>query len=272
MPVTTPQRYQHALRKRFAGSCTDADVLVVEADGQAIFPQVCVNCCRPARSRLLVEKVFSFHIEDMDGNYWSHSVGGFRVPVCDDCMTTHRAEGKPVGLWRRLLRVLSGGSGIGGFVIFGCGVFFAVAGLLELNAGSVLMFIIACTAWLAGGFLLRSAWNDQRRHAVAPQTSISSAVDFTELLSDTFEPAWRAFSFRNREYARMFREANADRLWDFKGSAARAAREKRNRRGRFWKRLARFGNFIVAIALGSAVLWFVYTTFVRPIWKAALGQ
>jgi hypothetical protein len=272
MPVTTPERYQHALRKRFARSCTDADILVVEADGQPIFPQVCVNCCRPARARLLIEKVFSFHIEDMEGGCWSHSVAGFRVPFCENCVHTHRAEVKPVTLWRRLLRVLSTGSGIGGFVIFGCGVFFAGAGLLDFNAGSVLMFVLACVAWLAGGFLLRSAWNDQRRHAVAPQTSISSAVDFTELLSDAFEPAWRAFSFRNCEYARMFREANAHRLWDLRGSGARAARATRTRRARSWKRLARLGNLIVAIASGGAVLWFIYATFVYPLWKAALGE
>ena len=272
MPVTTPERYQHALRKRFARSCTDADILVVEADGQPIFPQVCVNCCRPARSRLLIEKVFSFHIEDMEGGCWSHSVAGFRAPFCENCMHTHRAEVKPVTLWRRLLRVLSTGAGIGAFVIVSCGVFFAVAGLRDLNMGSVLMFVLAGAAWLAGGSLLRSAWNEQRHLAVAPETSISSAIDFTELLSDAVEPAWRAFSFRNREYARMFREANSDRLWDFKGSVAQRAREKRNRRARSWKRWARIGNFVVAIAAGGAVLWFVYATFVRPLWKAALGQ
>ena len=272
MPVPTPERCQQALRKRFAQSASDADVLVVEADRPPVFPRVCANCCRPARSRLLIQKVFSFCIEDMEGNYWRHSVAGVRVPFCESCVSTHRAEVKPVSFRWKLLRVLSTGAGIGGFVIVGCGVFFAAAGLLDLYLGSVLMFVLAGAAWLAGASLLRSAWNEQRHLAVAPETSISSVIDFTELLSDAFEPAWRAFSFRNREYARMFREANSDRLWDFKGSVAQTAREKRNRRARSWKRWARIGNFIVAIAAGGAVLWFVYSTFVHPLWKAALGQ
>jgi hypothetical protein len=51
-----------------------------------------------------------------------------------------------------------------------------------------------------------------------------------------------------------------------------SAPEKRNRRARSWKEMASLGNLIVAAASGGAVLWFVYATIVRPLWKASLGE
>ena len=107
---------------------------------------------------------------------------------------------------------------------------------------------------------MRSTWEGTRYLAVA-QTSVTSAVSFTDWLEEDYEPRWRAFWFKNSEYAARFRNANASQLWDFRSAGALAAKQKRARRSRWQKRLMPFAG--VAIVL--SFLWWFYEEAISPV-------
>jgi ferric-dicitrate binding protein FerR (iron transport regulator) len=76
-------------------------------------------------------------------------------------------------------------------------------------------------------------------------------MDFSDILSESFEPAWRTFRFRSAEYAELFRESNAARLWNPTGAAAKAAKRKRERSENRW-------GLVAGVALAILVLWWLY--------------
>ena len=103
-----------------------------------------------------------------------------------------------------------------------------------------------------------SGWLHTAHMVPKPLTSISSAIDFTVDQSETFEPAWRRYTFRNDAYTEQFRVANASRLWDRHSPRARRAFTLRQ-----WLKWALWA------AVGCGVLWYLWDEWVRPVWHWA---
>jgi len=247
----------------------NATTVRVIVDREPDFPKVCAKCCALARRTLAVERVFTSFEEGSDGNYWYHSVAAYRVPFCEECVSRHRAERKPVPAWRRIRGALfdESGQGIAGVIVLGIGIWVAstiVQRPPQRLAEILFASILPVAACLVGGTLWLSAWSAARYLAVPEPTSVTGAMDFSDILSESFEPAWRTFRFRNADYARLFREANVDRVWNPTGAAAKAARRKRQKWANLW-------GWVGAILLGMLALWWLYDTLIEPLLDAQIG-
>ncbi|MDQ6759172.1 MAG: hypothetical protein M3Z32_04805 [Acidobacteriota bacterium] len=102
-----------------------------------------------------------------------------------------------------------------------------------------------------GFWLLRSTWTKSRYLGVDEATSVDLAVDFTQLVSLPFEPAWRAFQFQSEEYAILFHQANVQQLWSPRSAEARLAADQR--RGYSFRSNLVIGAVVLAIFCWS--LW-----------------
>jgi hypothetical protein len=248
------------------GNATTVRVIV---DPEPVFPGVCAKCRGRARKTLAVERVFTTFEEGSDGNYWVHSVAAYRVPFCEECVNRHRAELITVPAWRRIRGALfdESGQGIAGVIVFGIGIWVASTMLQrppQRLAEILFASILPVAACLVGGTLWLSAWSAARYLAVPEPTSVTGAMDFSEILSEKFEPAWRTFRFRNAEYAELFREANAARLWNPTGAVAKAARRKRRKWANVW-------GWVGAILVGMLALWWLYDTIIEPLFDVQIG-
>lgn len=251
----TDQRTQE--RRQLAvipdGNATTVRVIV---DREPVFPNVCAKCCALARRTLAVERVFTTFEEGSDGNYWVHSVAAYRVPFCEECVSRHRSELITVPAWRRIRGALfdESAQGIAGVIVLGIGIWVAstiVQRPPQRLAGILFASILPVAACLVGGTLWLSAWSAARYLSVPEATSVTGAMDFSDILSEKFEPGWRSFRFRSREYAELFREANADRLWNPTGAAAKDAKRKRERSENRW-------GWVAGVAFVLLVLWWLY--------------
>lgn len=234
----------------------DATTVRVIVDREPVFPNVCAKCSAPAPRTLAVERVFTIFEEGSDGNYWVHSIAAYRVPFCEECVSRHRTESKPVPAWRRIRGALfdESGRGIAGVILLGIGIWVAstiVQRPPQRLAEILFASILPVAACLVGGTLWLSAWSAARYLAVPEPTSVTGTMDFSDILSESFEPAWRTFRFRNADYARLFREANADRVWNPTGAAAKAARKKRERSENRW-------GLVAGVAIVLLALWWLY--------------
>jgi hypothetical protein len=182
---------------------------VVPLTGKPVFPPVCVNCCAPAQARLTVSQVFPHG----KGN----TVVSFHPFFCERCIATHRGEQKPdpTVFFRRLVH--------GWFLwipIVGSGWALSVAmpsawdavSRKDLSGLAISSLLAAFFAAIVLG-CLAAIWWGSRHLAVKKPSSISSAIHFSGDLSQTFEPAWRRFTFRNTAYTEQFRDANRHLLW-----------------------------------------------------------
>jgi hypothetical protein len=152
------------------------------------------------------------------------------------------------------------GRGIAGVVVLGIGIWVASRMLQrppERLAEVLFAAILPVAACLVGATLWLSAWSAARYLSVPEPTSVTGAMDFSDILAEKFEPAWRTFRFRNADYAERFREANADRLWNPAGAAAQAAKRKRVRSENRW-------GLAAGVAIVLLVLWWLYDTLIKP--------
>ncbi len=189
--------------------------------GKLAFPAVCARCGAPAGRRIRVEKVFSRSDGDLRTAY---AVLRTDVPFCLTCTSKHRSEatGRPFGervvsLFRSALLVPALG--------------FAMAALWSLlqvidhvgSGESALRF-----AGLFAGFALlalvctRAALRRTHRYRVAEPSSVTSAFDFTDDLSEMFERERHDYRLANPVFGDAFVAVNASRVWHSDSGRARA--------------------------------------------------
>lgn len=77
---------------------------------------------------------------------------------------------------------------------------------------------------------VRREWLLLGRNAVIPgePTSVLAAANFTDDVSELFEPERRTFTFRDPVFAAQFAALNAERIWSGRSPRARWARKARN--------------------------------------------
>ncbi len=183
---------------------------VVPLTGTPVFPRLCANCCQPATRRLTVAKV----LDQVN----TKSVLAYHPFFCDACIALHRAESKsdPSIPLRRILHgwklwIPAVGSAWGASVTLPT----LLEGIGQRDRASLLLGggLFAFFAAIAIGCVI-AIWIGSRHLAVRAPSSVTSAVHFTGDLSQTFEPAWRRFTFRSEAYAGQFRQSNRHQIWN----------------------------------------------------------
>jgi hypothetical protein len=188
-------------------------VELMGSPGKLAFPAVCARCGAPAGRRMRVEKVFSRSA----GVHPTYVVLRADVPFCLPCTSKHRSEatGPPFG--ERVVSLFRSTLLIPAFVL-------AVVALVLLpraidrlgnDVNAALVFAAACAGLaLAALLFLRGALRRTHRYRVTGPSSVTSAFDFTDDLSEMFERERHSYQLANRVFGDAFVAVNAARVWD----------------------------------------------------------
>ena len=215
-----------------------------------LFPPLCANCGAAALHGIAYSKAFrrSSGSDTPD----SHAVISVSVPFCDECIARHRSETSP----KSLLATLASGFTIGemlGAVFFAAAALFcalhALDELLHLRLSSSAIFVLLASvfAWIAR-VQQRQAWADTEHLRVLPQTSVTTAFDFTDSIGPEFESARFECSMRDPGFAAAFSKLNEQN--NFSASSPRAIADRRSGRRQMW-----------AVAAGAAVVGAFFISF-----------
>ena len=269
-----------------AAAADDGGVVAVEVVGSlshAEFPALCVECGAAADRTLPIPKLFYCENGDNPGYYYATAVV---APACPGCVQAHERELRPIDpeakrrllrgwaiaalpyvvpmgviLWMltlfvpNLLEALREGTEPVEMAVWGavC-AFFGLLGLmfwgLVMKPGRQMILTPAHTPTyvkvergpLGGRFV-----------APTEPTSLMRSVDFTDDISELFEPERHRFAFRNYEVAARFGELNADREWDPASTRAQLA--------------ARGRKAVIAAAVLFGI-WVLLEDFIRGLWRA----
>ncbi len=199
-----------------------------QAGSPVQFPSVCPNCHSPAVRALRLERTFTIYDPSGDDtpNSTVHSIDAFDVPFCDSCIHRQFSQRTGHSPWLPLRRILSEANGFAGLVVLAISGLFFQAALQEWRIAPVLL---GCLPLATAYWLISTTWRNSQHMAIPTPTAVESAIDFTPVLSLSYEPAWRAFQFRSPVYANLFREANRDRLWNPASPGARSSARLRER-------------------------------------------
>jgi hypothetical protein len=219
-------------------------VEVVGSLGHAEFPEMCVECGAAADRTLPIPKLFYEANGDNPGYYYATAVV---APACAGCVQAHESELQPIApeVRSKLLRgwalaalpyvvpigvifwlltrfvpnlveaVREGTEPIEMAVWGAVCAFFGLLGLmfwgLVMKPGRQMIVTPADTPCYVkvergplGGSII----------APAEPTTLMRSVDFTDDISELFEPERHRFTFRNYEVAARFGELNAHREWN----------------------------------------------------------
>ena len=160
-----------------------------------------------------------------------HLVGRMAAPFCASCLSQHYAERPPIRLVDRALMMFRTSEVLSGLAPAATGLFFLYVGLPK-----ILRFDVVSIAFIGGlsaffffiaywGF--KAAWEKSERFAVRPPSSVTSAVSFSDDISESFEPERRVYTLKNPGFAAAFIEMNRDKMWRPDGRSAQVARRKR---------------------------------------------
>jgi hypothetical protein len=215
------------------------------------FPQACASCGTPAGRRIPVEKVFERPRADQPARY---AVVRVDVPFCMTCLKRHRDEAKHLPPSKQVLSVLrsillipAAGFVITALVLIGPFVHRVAVG----NWRSALLFFGLVVGFgLLGIGCGVAALRQSHRYRVAEPTSVTSAFDFTDDLSELFERERHNYLLRNPRFAEAFVAVNATRVWDRQSRSARSG--GRGRSAVLW---AGFAGTLVFVS------WILATAF-----------
>jgi hypothetical protein len=110
-------------------------------------------------------------------------------------------------------------------------------GFLLMGGLALVFLLVSAGCWLAA----RSA---SRRLRVPAQSSITTAFDFSDDLSELFDGSWRVYAIRNEAFAAAFESANVSLARDPDAPAVRVPRSRR-----------RALQFVVAAIAIAVALW-----------------
>jgi hypothetical protein len=180
----------------------------------------------PADGGLPIEKVFR-----RDGGVDSgvtYVVTAVRVPFCPACIARHQVEAVTVSPLQRVLLCFRQPVIISALTMGVLALYLApraidavssadgAGGLIFL--GIVLLFSLIAAA---SGF---AAFDQSRRHAVVPATSVTSAFDYSDDQSELFDRERRTYRLGNPAFAEAFLHANQHRQWNPGSPRAAAGR------------------------------------------------
>jgi hypothetical protein len=234
----------------------DGGVVAVEVVGSlshAEFPDLCVECGASADRTLPISKLFYHRNGDNPGYFYASAVV---APACSACVRAHERELRPIApeVRSRLLRgwalaalpyVVPVGVILWTLTIFGPNLVEAV--LEGTEPVEMAVWAAVCAFFGLLGFLFWGrVMKPGRQMILTPvdtpayvqvergplgsrfivpmdPTSLMRSVDFTDDISQLFEPERHRFSFRNYEVAARFDELNAHREWDPASTRAQLA-------------------------------------------------
>lgn len=224
----------------------DGGVVAVEVVGplrRARFPDLCVRCGVAADRTVALTKLF-FHDGQRRSYYYTDGVA---APACVGCVGEHQRELRPIDpeVKRRLLRSWAVATlpFIVPVAVITWMLTVFVPELLEALRGgdpaelaiwgavcgffAVMWLVFVGLILKQGRPMILSPGDGRPVHAqvergplgsryVAPMepTTLMRAADFSEDISELFEPERHRFTFRNYEVAAGFSELNAHRQWD----------------------------------------------------------
>lgn len=193
------------------------------------FPLLCPNCGRAATHEIAYSKVFRRTDEDSPTEYVVSSV---QVPFCDECIARHRAQEQRPD-WKAMLSTLFSDAEIFGAVFPGLGALFLLnLAFRDLWHGRFTATAIELGLGLFFGWIARLQTKvvlDRTAHLrVPPQSEVTQAFDFSDDVSDLFEPTRVVYTMRDARFAAAFGAINPDKAWHANGPQARAARRKAN--------------------------------------------
>ena len=219
-------------------------VEVVGSLGHAEFPDLCVECGAAADRTLPIPKLFYHQNSDNPGYFYASAVV---APACSGCVRAHERELRPIApeLKSRLLRgwavaalpyVVPIGVILWMLGIFGPNLVGAVlegTDPVEMAVWGAVCAFFGLLGLMFWGLVMKPGRQMVLTPAVMPTyaqvergplgsryvaptepTSLMRSVDFTDDISEMFEPERHRFSFRNYEVAARFEELNAHREWN----------------------------------------------------------
>jgi hypothetical protein len=195
---------------------------LIGAPRKLAFPQACASCGTPAGRRIRVEKVFRREHGEQPATF---AVVGVDVPFCTTCTARHRSEVKHLPAGQRMLTLLRSVLLVpaAGFSIVALTLVAPLANrVADGNWHDALSFLGLVAGFGALG--LACAWTAMRqshRYRVTEPTSVTSAFDFSDDLSETFERERHSYQLRSPRFAEAFVAVNASRVWDSRGRSAR---------------------------------------------------
>jgi hypothetical protein len=225
------------------------DPAAVNVEDPPTFPNQCPNCGRAANVPLATEKLFIRNVRVRSDD---RLLVRFDIPYCQTCALVHQSESQPRR--RRLLRRIFNRGGTAIYLLLAGSALALIAWFDPF--GRVASYslwqriLIPAGVLLGGAVLLAIALWQTRFMTCLPPTSITSAVDFSDILSRNFEPRWRHFRFRRADYACAFSEVNHTRIW----SATSAEAQRGERWGRRFRRIERW---VVRVAIVAFIVWAV---------------
>lgn len=192
-------------------------------------PTSCANCAATADGRLSIEKVFRRDGGPDSGV--SYVISAAQVPFCSRCVAHHQVEAVSVSPLQRVLLCFRQPVIISALLMGAFAIFLAPPALDAALSGSGLGGLIFLGIVLLFGLIAAAsgfaAFEQSRRHAVVPLTSVTSAFDFTDDQSELFDRERRTYRLRNSTFAEAFIDANRHSQWD-----PRSARAAAGHRGR----------------------------------------
>ncbi|HSQ33262.1 MAG TPA: hypothetical protein VLN49_25585 [Gemmatimonadaceae bacterium] len=212
------------------------------------WPPYCANCCAPATSKLVVEKIFRrMQGGSMHGRGWAYVIRRARIPYCPACMAKNAeiVEASRMPLPELVLRVVATPLVIP-FVgaalvakLFLPDVVSRPLGNPLHNVGLGVLVAMLFTMFVS----VFGSWRATRFHLVPPLNEITAACDFSDELGSLMLGRHRAFVLRNEAFAQAFVDANRERLWTARDTV-RTDRLK-----------AVLGTVLIAGLIATRVLW-----------------
>jgi len=192
------------------------------APHKVAFPQACANCGTTAGRRLRIEKVF--HRKRRDGRE-RHAVVRVDVPFCTTCIERHRSEVKQLPPGQRALSLLRSVLLIpaAGFTITALVLLRPLAHrVADGNWHAAVTFLVLVAGFgMAGVLCAWTALRHSHRYRVAEPTSVTSAFDVSDDLSQRFERERHSYELRNTRFAEAFVAVNASRVSHSQGRSVR---------------------------------------------------
>lgn len=207
---------------------------LVGAPARLAYPSVCANCGTRARSTLRIGRRF-----EVRGRGRKLRLFAARVPFCDACVRTHRAELPRLTLGQCLGALFKAGALVPA-VGFAAGAGFAGRRLVAiqphlgvlwsspLSAPDALPWAAATVACaLLALVCVRRAVRAMRLWTLR-DSPVSEAFWFGPDISQRFERQRHTYTLRNPRFAAEFETCNRDRRWDPTSRSTRWTAELRN--------------------------------------------
>jgi hypothetical protein len=183
------------------------------------WPRICASCGAAASEQIVVKKAFRPRPRRSHRgkapSMRPYRITGVPVPFCGACAAEHRATVQPPSMAKKLTVFL-----VNPLIIPVVGSAWVTSKLLDGVRG---MSFRESGGWLGWGLIaLMGAtcvwsvflmWQTTRASRLDPRTAITRACDFSEDVSELFEPERRIYAMQNKTFAEAFAHLNAARAW-----------------------------------------------------------